>query len=233
MLTGTSGRELPAEVRAPAAAGSAPVRFQSGNSRDFVVNAGHWRHPLARQKRAYLQGYSALRRVPRSALPCRKVEGFRKALHLRGFPRSWAGAPDARLGHFPRLLSLHCLNRGFLASPGGPVRACDPASETGSTRPPGALAAPGDGDVSGAKRRGARPVERGCGARAPKGARRRSVVSSLMNWQRDLPQRDAPLSGPGAPRAARPPFAPGRGTARLDVRRFSRATVRRRLASRR
>jgi hypothetical protein len=31
--------------------GSAPVRFQSGNSRDFTVKAEHWRHTLARQKR--------------------------------------------------------------------------------------------------------------------------------------------------------------------------------------
>jgi hypothetical protein len=31
--------------------GSAPVRFQSGNSRDSAVKAGHRQHPLARQKR--------------------------------------------------------------------------------------------------------------------------------------------------------------------------------------
>ena len=31
--------------------GLAPVRFQSGNSCDFAVKAGHRRHPLARQKR--------------------------------------------------------------------------------------------------------------------------------------------------------------------------------------
>jgi hypothetical protein len=77
-----SARRLPA--------GSAPVRFQSGNSCDFAVNAGHWRHPLARQKRPMC------RDIPRCAesralLAMQKVEGsnpfsrFRKTRVLQVF----------------------------------------------------------------------------------------------------------------------------------------------------
>ena len=57
---------------AKAAGGSTPVRFQSGNSRDFAVKAGHLRHRLARQKQAYLQGHSAHAPSPTSCLPCRR-----------------------------------------------------------------------------------------------------------------------------------------------------------------
>jgi hypothetical protein len=55
---------------------------------------------------------------------------------------------------------------------GRPPRACDPASRNCVDPAPGPHSQRAMGTVSGAKRRGARLVERGCGARAPKGARR-------------------------------------------------------------
>src|SRR5215211_595647 len=60
--------------RPPATGGSAPVRFQSGNSRYFAVNAGHRRHPLARQKRPICSDI-ACRTKSRVLLAMQKVEG--------------------------------------------------------------------------------------------------------------------------------------------------------------
>jgi hypothetical protein len=95
---------------------------------------------------------------PALCLPCRRSRvripsaALRKAPHLRGFPRSWAGPREALLGHFPRLLSLHCLNRGFLALPGGPRLRAILRPKLRRPGPRAPLAAPGDGDR---QRRGA------------------------------------------------------------------------------
>jgi hypothetical protein len=76
--------------RPPATGGSAPVRFQSGNSRDFAVNAGHRRHPLARQKRRICSDIARCTKS-RVLLAMQKVEGSnpfsrsRKGLHLQVF----------------------------------------------------------------------------------------------------------------------------------------------------
>jgi hypothetical protein len=112
--------------------GPAPrsVRFQSANPRDLAVKCGDRRGWLAARKAPISRDVWASSEASGSSCHA-EGRGFEslqplsgKPPHLRGFPRSWAGPPDARLGHFPRLLSLHCLNRGFLASPGGPhVRA--------------------------------------------------------------------------------------------------------------
>jgi hypothetical protein len=103
-----------------------------------------------------------------------KVEGSNpfsrspKSLAFAGLSAPWAGPPDARVGHFPRLLSLHCLNRGFLAPPGGPHVRAILLPETASTPPPGRTRS-GRWGPSAARRASCRA---GCGARAPKGARR-------------------------------------------------------------
>jgi hypothetical protein len=74
--------------RPPATGGSAPVRFQSGNSRDFAVNAGHRRHPLARQKRRICSDIARCTKS-RVLLAMQKVEGSnpfsrsRKGLQLQ------------------------------------------------------------------------------------------------------------------------------------------------------
>jgi hypothetical protein len=67
VLTGTSGLELLLRSVRRLPTGSAPVRFQSGNSRDFAVNAGHGGTRSRGRSGRILQGYSALHRVPRSA----------------------------------------------------------------------------------------------------------------------------------------------------------------------
>src|SRR5215211_5737192 len=103
-----------------------------------------------------------------------KVEGSNpfsrspESLAFAGLSEFLAGPPGARLGHFPRLLSLHCLNRGFLAPPGGPPRACDPASETASTWPRAALAAPGRWGPSAARSGAARVLSSGGARLAPR-----------------------------------------------------------------
>jgi hypothetical protein len=61
--------------------------------------------------------------------------------------------------------------------------------------------------------------------------RHRFLFRGLFDGQRDLPQRDAPLSGPGAPRAARPPFAAWTCDCPRDVGRFRGRRVAGRLAS--
>ena len=64
--------ELPLKSRARLPAGPTRVRFQSGNSRDLPLKAGHRRHLLARLKQAYLQGHSAHAPGPTIWLPCRR-----------------------------------------------------------------------------------------------------------------------------------------------------------------
>jgi hypothetical protein len=77
---------------------SAPVRFQSGNSPDLAVNAGHWRHPLRRQKRPIC------RDIPRCAESCALL-AMQKVVGSNPISRS-SGSPltervSAFQGHLP------------------------------------------------------------------------------------------------------------------------------------
>jgi hypothetical protein len=127
--------------------GSAPVRFQSGNSRDFAVNAGYWRHPLARQKRPIC------RDIPRCAqsralLAMQKVVGsnpisrFAKGLQNEVFPRPPSSpellSPDdcLRIGRAPA--GTPDLKLGDLQANSAPV---EPSSFCGPRRRPLVLTA--------------------------------------------------------------------------------------------
>ena len=103
MLTGTSGLELLLRSVRRLPTGSAPVRFQSGNSRDFAVNAGHG------GTRSRGRSGVFCRDIPhctdsRALLAMQKVEGsnpfsrFREGLHLQAFllasPGSATASPD-------------------------------------------------------------------------------------------------------------------------------------------
>jgi hypothetical protein len=129
-----------------------PVRFQSGNPRDFAVKAGKHRRPPIDRKPLFCRTFLG-RSGFHVLLAMQKVEGSNP------FSRSSDSLAFAGLSR------AYCLFiRGFLAPPGGPtgVRSCfrtcvDPAPGRHWQRP-------GGGDLGRAKRRGEAPVERGCGA---------------------------------------------------------------------
>jgi hypothetical protein len=89
----------------------------------------------------YFAGLSWDARDPTFRLPCRRSRvripsaALRKARILQGFPRSWTGPRDARVGNLRRLLSLHVPRRRFPAPLGAhPVACCSRVSVRGLPR---------------------------------------------------------------------------------------------------